>query len=134
MWNGLGYGTGVVHGMNMRAGESRVGAETTPCRSCHVTAPAANEIAHAPPMVADAWRLPPPELGWLGKSSAEACAQLRGGTQPVAALVPHLESSAFVAWGFAPGAGRSAPQGSLSDMIAAVETWIAADTPCPIAQ
>ena len=33
MWDGLTYGADAVHGMHVLAGESRVGAETMPCRT-----------------------------------------------------------------------------------------------------
>ena len=59
MWQALGYGPDAVHGMNVRAGESRIGAESIPCDACHVTSAAANTVPHAPPHIDDAWRLPP---------------------------------------------------------------------------
>jgi len=37
MWSGPTYGKARPHGMNVQAGESRIGAETIPCRTCHVT-------------------------------------------------------------------------------------------------
>ena len=134
MWNGLGYGADVAHGMNIRAGDSRVGAETAPCRTCHFTVKSANDTPHAPPMINDAWRLPPPELAWLGKSSVDVCTQLRdperNNSFAADELSTHLETSPFVAWGFDPGAGRSTPPGSLADLVAALEIWVAAGTPC----
>lgn len=134
MWNGLGLGATAVHGMNIRAGDSRVGAESVPCRTCHATVVSDNDIPHAPPMIDDAWRLPPPELAWLGRTSAEVCAQLRdpdsnGGLES-GELADHVQSSPFVRWGFDPGAGRSTPPGGLTDMVAALETWAAAGSPC----
>lgn len=134
MWNELGYGADAAHRMYVHAGESRVGAETMPCRTCHISKNSDNATPHAPPMIDDAWRLPPPELAWLGKSSEEVCAQLRNPDTnngfAMDGLATHLETSAFVAWGFAPGAGRSAPPGTLDDMIAALDIWAAAGTPC----
>lgn len=134
MWEGLGYATGSKHGMNVRAGESRIGAESVPCRTCHVTSAAENAAPHAPPHIDDAWRLPPIELDWLDKTSAEICAQMRdpdtndGNT--VAELVDHIKTSEFVKFGFAPGGGRSKPPGSTEDMAADVALWGAAGTPC----
>lgn len=134
MWNGLSYGTDVPHGMYVHADISRVGAETMPCRTCHISAQSNNATPHAPPMIDDAWRLPPEELAWLGKSSTEVCAQLRNPDTndgfAMDGLATHLETSRFVAWGFAPGAGRSTPPGTLDDMVAALNLWAAAGTPC----
>ena len=134
MWQALGFGQDRVHGMAIDAGESRIGAETVPCRTCHVTSARPNTVPHAPPHIPDAWRLPPVELAWLGKSSAEVCAQLRdpdrNDGRTIAELVTHLQTSAFVAWSFDPGAGRSAPAGSPATIAADVARWGAAGTPC----
>ena len=35
MWSGPSYGKTRVHGMNIRAGESRIGAEFLLCSTCH---------------------------------------------------------------------------------------------------
>ena len=35
MWQGLSYGAGRAHGMGVKADDSRIGAESTPCRTCH---------------------------------------------------------------------------------------------------
>ena len=135
MWEGLAYGPGAVHGMGIRADDSRIGAESQPCRVCHVTSASARETpAHAPAQIDDAWRLPPVELDWLGRSSAEICAQLRDPARndghDIAGLVEHLTASPFVAWGFAPGGGRSAPPGSPEEMARDVALWGAAGMPC----
>jgi len=134
MWDGLGYGTGVVHGMNIKADVSRIGADTIPCRTCHITAPSKNGVPHAAPMIGDAWRLPPVELAWLGKPSDVLCAQLRDPDRndgnDVTSLIDHLRASPFVAWGFAPGAGRLAPPGSVETLAEDLLIWGAADVPC----
>lgn len=134
MWEGLGYGKGVVHGMKVLAGESRIGAETIPCRTCHITREAVNVVSNAPPHIDDAWRLPPIELDWLGKSSIEVCAQLRdpetndGNT--IAELAEHVVSSPFVAWGYVPGGGRSAPTGTVESLAQDITVWGAVGSPC----
>ncbi|AXI47670.1 hypothetical protein C1J03_17650 [Sulfitobacter sp. SK012] len=134
MWNALGYGENRTHGMNVRADQSRIGAESIPCRTCHISAENRNATPHAAPQIDDAWRLPPIELAWLGKSSAEVCAQLRNpetnDDNTIAELAEHLRNSAFVSWGFNPGAGREAPQTSLAMMVDDVLAWGAAGTPC----
>jgi len=35
MWSGPSYGRTRLHGMNVNAGESRIGAETLVCSTCH---------------------------------------------------------------------------------------------------
>lgn len=134
MWAGLGYGPEAVHGMNVQAGESRMGAETIPCAACHVTSSAANTRPHAPPHVDDDWRLPPVELAWLGKTSEAVCAQMRdpetNDGHDLASLLDHLRNSAFVQWSFTPGAGRSVPDGSLDALVQDVALWGAAGMPC----
>lgn len=134
MWEGLSYGPGAAHGMGIRADASRIGAQSIPCRTCHLTTDSPNSQPHAPPRIAQAWRLPPVELDWLGKDSAALCAQLRDPAtndgNDIAGLVAHLQSSPFVAWGFAPGGGRSFPAGSVAELAEDVALWGRAGTPC----
>ena len=134
MWDGLGYGENRVHGMNVRADESRIGAESVPCRTCHVTSASENTVPHAPPHIDEAWRLPPAELSWLDKTSAEICAQMRNPDandgHSIAELMDHVKTSEFVNWGFAPGAGRSVPPGSTTQLAQDLDVWGAAGTPC----
>ncbi|WP_138923913.1 hypothetical protein [Sulfitobacter sp. BSw21498] len=138
LWEGLErgetLGKELVHGMNVRADDSRIGAETMPCRTCHISAASANSVPHAPPMIADAWRLPPIEMTWKGKTSAEICVQLRdpdrNGAFTPEELSDHVGTSAFVAWGFDPGAGRVAAPGSIPEMQEALAIWVAGGTPC----
>lgn len=133
-WDGLGYGAQRLHGMNIVADESRIGAESIPCRACHISAAGDNAVPHAAPQIDDAWRLPPVELAWRGKSSTEVCTQLRNPDTndgfDMAGLVEHVRTSAFVRYGFAPGAGRRAAPGSVADLARDLEIWSAAGTPC----
>ena len=59
MWSGPSYGKTRPHGMNINAGNSRIGAESMMCATCHVTLPKddpnANSIPHAAPAVAMPW-------------------------------------------------------------------------------
>lgn len=134
MWAGLGFGRAVPHGMGVKADDSRIGAESLPCRTCHITAAGRDVASPSAPQIEDAWRLPPVELDWLDETSATLCAQLRDPARndghDIAELAEHLRSSPFVAWGFAPGAGRSKPAGSADAMARDVEIWGAAGSPC----
>ncbi|MEP1768715.1 MAG: hypothetical protein ABJJ53_19015 [Sulfitobacter sp.] len=133
-WAGLNYGAGRLHGMNIVAGESRIGAENIPCRTCHIGAEGPNDVAHAAPQVDDAWRLPPVEMAWRGKTSAQVCAQLRNPDTndgfELADLVEHVRTSAFVRFGFAPGAGRMPAPGSVAALAQDLQEWGAAGMPC----
>ena len=133
-WAALGYGETARHGMAVHADASRIGAESIPCRTCHVTSGAPNVVKHAAPHVGDAWRLPPVELAWISKSSADLCMQLRnpetndGST--IADLIEHVRTSPFVAWGFAPGVGRIAAPGDVTQLAQYLKVWGGAGSPC----
>jgi hypothetical protein len=129
-WDGLGYGKRRLHAMNIVAGESRIGAETIPCRVCHISAQGANDVPHAAPQIADAWRLPPVELAWRGKTSVEICEGLRARTDDFARLAQHAEISAFVNYGFSPGAGRAPVPGTVQRLARDLRIWAAAGAPC----
>ncbi len=133
-WEALGYGAGRMHGMNVQAGDSRIGAETIPCRTCHISADADNDIPHAAPQIDDAWRLPPVDLNWRGKSSVEVCVQLRNPDTndgfEGAELAAHVRESAFVNWGFLPGGDREPAPRSAEALAQDIEFWLAAGTPC----
>lgn len=133
-WEGLRYPQGAKHGMATHAGESRIGAEGLPCRTCHVTSAAANTVPHAAPHVDVPWQLPPVTLAWQGATASELCRQLRDPERTdgrdIAALAEHVSASAFVAWAFDPGAGRSAPEGSPQTLARDLILWGEAGAPC----
>jgi hypothetical protein len=133
-WDDLGYGAQRLHGMNIVADESRVGAQSIPCRTCHIGATGKNDVPHAAPQVDDAWRLPPVELAWRGKSSAEICNQLRNpqvnGGLDIAELIAHVRVSIFVSYGFNPGVDRVAAPGSVAELAGSLAIWGTAGMPC----
>lgn len=141
MWSGPSYGKTRPHGMNINAGESRIGAEYVMCQTCHVTRTTGKGNApHMAPQVALAWQLAPVEFEWFGKTSAEVCAQMsdpeRNGGRDYIALAEHLRDDAghggFVAWGWNPGGGREAVPFTLQDHINDVLIWGMAGQPCPV--
>ena len=137
MWSGPSYGRARPHGMNVRAGPSRIGAETLPCRTCHVTAQDApdNRRPHAAPQVTDAWRLAPPEAHWFGQDSETICNQLRdvarNGGRSVDDLVDHLGHDVILHWAWSPGGTREPAPYSLKAHIYDLRLWGAAGQPCP---
>ncbi|MCX7564752.1 hypothetical protein OS189_00155 [Sulfitobacter sp. F26169L] len=133
-WDDLGYGRNRLHGMNIVADASRIGAESIPCRACHISAAGENAVPHSAPQIDDAWRLPPVELAWRGKSSAEVCTQLRDPETndgfDLVGLIDHVRTSAFVNYGFKPGAGRNSAPGSVASLAQDLQTWGDAGMPC----
>jgi hypothetical protein len=62
MWTVAGENKSRPHGMNIHAGDSRIGAETLVCSTCHMTSTAPNEVPHAAPHVGIDWQLAPVEF------------------------------------------------------------------------
>ncbi|MGB7244230.1 MAG: hypothetical protein WBC93_19370 [Sulfitobacter sp.] len=135
MWSGPSYGKTRKHGMNIDAGDSRIGAETIPCRTCHATnQTGGNEMPHGAPQVAAAWQLPPIEADWFGKSSDDICAQLRdpnlNGGRDYREIAAHLDHDLILHWAWSPGGGREAAPYSLTEHINDVQIWGRAGMPC----
>lgn len=133
MWSGPSYGKARPHGMNIRAGESRIGAETLACSTCHVGSTSATP--HAAPGVADDWRLAPVEADWFGRSSVEICAQLRNpdtnGGRSFVEIANHLGHDVILHWAWKPGGNREPAPYSLQEHADDVLIWGAAGMPCP---
>ena len=135
MWSGPSYGKARPHGMNIRAGESRIGAESVPCRSCHVTSNSGgNDVPHGAPQVSAAWQLPPVQADWFGKSSDEICAQLRdperNDGRGFLELADHLGHDVILHWAWTPGGGREPAPFSLQAHTDDVLIWGVAGMPC----
>lgn len=128
-----------IHGMHINAGDSRIGVETLPCKTCHQTSTRPNAVPHAAPHTGMDWQLAPVEFQWVGRSSAEICAQLRdpdrNGGRDAADLIEHITHDAevigFITWSFDPGSGREPAPGSLQAHLEDMATWTAAGMPCP---
>ena len=138
MWSGPSYGRTRPHGMNINAGESRIGAETIMCSTCHIhtgDTGRGNEQAHAAPRVAADWRLPPVEAAWFGRTSEEICAQLRdperNGGRDFIELADHLGHDVILHWAWTPGGGREPAPYSLQEHVNDIIDWGVAGFPCP---
>ena len=136
MWSGPSYGKTRPHGMNIRADESRIGAETIPCRTCHVTTTIPDTNApHAPPQVAAPWQLAPVEADWFGRSSDEICTQLRdpdlNGDRSFLEIADHLGHDVILHWAWNPGGGREPAPYSLQEHTDDMLIWGVAGMPCP---
>lgn len=135
MWSGPSYGKTRAHGMNINAGESRIGAETLPCSTCHAYSETPNDIPHAAPQVAMTWMLPPAEAEWFGKSATEICDQLRdperNGGRDMLELAAHLDHDLILHWAWSPGGGREPAPYSLQEHVNDILIWGVAGMPCP---
>lgn len=135
MWSGPTYGRARQHGMNINAGESRIGAETLLCATCHAYREGVNDVPHAAPQVAADWMLPPVEAEWFGKSAVEICQQLRdperNGGRDMLALAEHLGHDVILHWAWNPGGGREPAPYSLREHVDDLLIWGVAGMPCP---
>lgn len=135
MWSGPSYGKARPHGMNISAGDSRIGAEFLACGTCHTVSDRGNTVPHAAPRVNMPWQLAPAEAHWFGKSSDEICNQLRdperNGGRDALDLANHLDHDLILHWAWNPGGGREAAPYSLQEHVNDVLAWGAAGMPCP---
>lgn len=135
MWSGPSYGKTRVHGMNVLAGESRIGAETIPCSTCHTVSERGNQTPHNAPRVGFSWQLAPVEADWFGRTSADVCAQLadpaRNGGRSFQELANHLDHDVILRWAWEPGGGREPAPYSLQEHVRDVLAWGVAGQPCP---
>ena len=134
MWSGPAYGKTRVHGMNIRAGESRIGAEFLLCSTCHAYREGGNDAPHMAPQVAMNWQLAPVEGDWFGKSSDEICTQLRdpelNGDRDYLDLASHLDHDLILHWAWNPGGGREPAPYSLQEHVDDILAWGVAGYPC----
>lgn len=138
MWSGPAYGKTRKHGMNINGGESRMGAETLVCSTCHTTKDVdwdnANAMPHAAPRVAMDWQLAPVEAEWFGKTSIEVCNQLRdperNGDRTFMDIAEHLDHDLILHWAWNPGGGREAAPYSLQEHVNDVLIWGVGGMPC----
>ncbi len=131
-WSGPSYGKTRVHGMNVNAGDSRIGAEYMPCATCHGTRNI--NLPHAAPGAPN-WSLPPVEFAWFTKTSAEICAQIkdpeRNGGRTLAEVAAHVDHDALLHWAWDPGPGREPAPFSREELTAMVLAWEKTGAPCP---
>jgi hypothetical protein len=145
MWFGGADGPARPHGMNINAGQSRIGVETIVCSTCHRTRPddltlSPETTPHLPPSAGLDWQLAPVDFEWFGNSKSEICAQLsdpdRNGGRDWMGLAEHLVDDAghigFVLWGWNPGGNREPAPYSLQAHLDDVLAWGVAGQPCPV--
>lgn len=135
MWSGPSYGDARPHGMNIKAGKSRIGAEYLTCGSCHVQSARPQATEHAAPRADGIWKLAPSGAGWFGKPSNWICEQLRdparNGGMNYQKLANHSAHDVILQWAWSPGPGREpAPYSNIEHQMD-IHIWGAAGQPCP---
>lgn len=135
MWSGPSYGEARPHGMGIKAGESRVGAEYLPCSACHIKSTRTQVLPHAAPRANADWQLAPAGAGWFGRSSRWICEQMRdparNGGMDHKQLANHASHDVILQWAWAPGPGREPAPYSIDEHTADILEWGAAGQPCP---
>ena len=127
----LQFDDGRPHAMNITRRSERNGLL---CATCHGTH---NGARPDQPPGAPNWHLPPAATPMIfeGRSEPQLCAQLtdpaQTGGRDLAALVDHVAHDPLVAWGWAPGPGRTPVAVPRDQVVAAMQAWVAAGAPCP---
>ncbi|MEL7179837.1 MAG: hypothetical protein AAFN63_08400 [Pseudomonadota bacterium] len=133
-WSGPSYGEARPHGMNVNAGDSRIGIEYVQCSACHAYREGVNDVPHAAPQVAMNWQLAPVEAEWFGKSSTEICNQLRdpdrNGGRDFNEIASHLDHDLILHWAWSPGGTREPAPYSLQEHVNDILAWGVAGYPC----
>ncbi len=120
-----------AHDPPVTRGDDDRGVPAMRCGSCHQDENL--ELARVPG--AGEWRLAPRSMAWMGKTPAAVCAQVkdpaRNGGRSLAKLVDHAAHDPLVAWGWAPGHGRTPAPGSQERFAALVAAWVESGAGCP---
>jgi hypothetical protein len=133
-WSDAKSGVAKFHGMNVKRGvdESGFGNAGLRCTTCHANA---NGVRIGTPPGAANWHLAPVEMVWFEQTSAQICAQikdpLRNGGRTLSQVGDHILKDPLVAWGWAPGLGRTPAPGSAQETFDALKRWADAGAPCP---
>ena len=101
------------------------------CASCHQDRN--QDLTRVPG--APGWHLAPIEMAWVGRSVGSICQQIkdrtRNGGKTLAQIVEHNTRDGLVAWGWAPGDGRTPAPGTQERFGALIGAWIEAGAACP---
>jgi len=119
------------HDPMVEGGEDNHGLTAMECTSCHQE----TNLALARVPGAPGWHLAPVEMAWLGKTPAHICEQIkdpaRNGKKTLAQIVEHLAHDKLVAWGWAPGHGRTPAPGTQAKLRALAAAWVDSGAHCP---
>lgn len=116
-------------------GANDFGAPGMRCTTCHGTENVEFTTKEGSIPGHEPWQLAPLETGWIGKSAAEICAQLkdpeRNGGRSMAELHEHNAEDGLVGWGWHPGEGREPAPGSQEIFGELTKAWIDTGSACP---
>lgn len=122
---------GQMHDPPVLRGPGDEGIVGLECTSCHQDRNL--ELARVPG--APKWHLAPREMAWVGRTPAALCAQLkdanRNGHKTLAEIADHSAHDPLVAWGWAPGHGRTKAPGTQAAFGALVDAWVKTGAACP---
>lgn len=122
---------GFLHEPPVPRGPDDNGVVGMECTGCHQSRNL--ELARVPG--APNWHLAPRSMAWVGQSPRAICEQLkdpeRNGEKTLAEIAEHTAHDALVAWGWAPGHGRTTPPGDQASFGALVAAWVDAGAACP---
>ena len=127
----LQFDDGRPHAMNISRRSEKNGLT---CATCHRDK---NNLRPNQPPGAPNWKLPPADTPMVfeGRTQAQLCAQLKDPVQTrgrdLAALIEHVDKDPLVAWGWAPGPGRTPVPVAHDVFVHAMKTWADNGAPCP---
>lgn len=120
-----------IHDPAVWRGPDNHGVPGNACSTCHQ--PENSAVSRVPG--AEGWHLAPVEMGWIGRSPAQICDQLkdpeRNGGKTLEQVHQHLAEDALVAWGWAPGHDREPAPGTQAELAALTRAWIDTGAHCP---
>ena len=101
------------------------------CTGCHQSRNL--ELARVPG--APNWHLAPKSMAWVGRSPRSICEQLkdptRNGDKTLGEIAEHAAHDGLVAWGWAPGHGRTTPPGDQASFGELIAAWVETGAACP---
>ncbi|MBU2961210.1 Isoquinoline 1-oxidoreductase subunit [Citreicella sp. C3M06] len=116
-------------------GVADFGAPGMRCTTCHGSENVAFATGSGSIPGHSPWQLAPLSMGWIGKSAAEICAQLkdpeRNGGKTLADLHEHNAEDGLVGWGWHPGDGREPVPGTQEIFGQLTQAWIDTGAACP---
>ena len=122
---------GQLHDPPVARGEGDKGVPGLQCTSCHQD----TNLALARVPGAPEWHLAPLKMAWIGHSPGAICEQVkdpeRNGGKTLAQIVDHSAHDKLVAWGWAPGSGRTPAPGDQARFGALVAAWVESGAACP---
>jgi hypothetical protein len=123
--------SGRAHDPPVVRGASDHGAPGLECTSCHQDRNL--ELARVPG--APKWALAPRVMAWVNRTPGALCQQIkdkkRNGDKDLSHIIEHSAHDALVAWGWAPGHGRSPAPGTQAQFAALMAAWVESGAACP---